>query len=252
MSLLIPRVVNASPAAVLQIGHHRPRGPPFMRVRPRVPSCTNLPIVDVGSNSLHLALYYNSDNADGSRGYIDIGLGYGWIHSHSSLLFSQRGHMFLLDGNGQVTRFRRSGRTTYSAGDGYFQTLERNLDSSFTLIDKDETTHRFESIPGDTLRIAGRVLRIRRVAARNDRVTEYDYDGTGRLTEVRDTTFGYGATFTYLTNGNVEIADTRTGRTTAPRIRRHGPQVAQGYGAACRGSALPRSLRPSLTTSDIS
>jgi RHS repeat-associated protein len=191
-----------------------PKGPPVSANATTGQVCMCVPVFSVGSNSLDLSLFYNSDNADGSRGYIDARLGYGWTHSHNQLLFTQRGHMFLLDGRGQVTRYQRTGRTTYSAGKGEFQTLERNLDGSFTLIDKDESRRHFEAIPGDTLRVSGRVFRLVRSEARNDRVTEYDYDGSGRLTDIRDASFGYHITLTHRADGQVaSITDAHTGRT---------------------------------------
>jgi YD repeat-containing protein len=162
-------------------GTPSPKGNPasFNQARGTVSLCH-----DCGCGQLPFSLSYNSDNADGSRSYIDIGLGYGWTHNHGQLLFSQRGSMFLLDGAGQVTRFRRSGRTSYRADTGYYQTLTRNPDGSFTLKDLDDTTYEFARIPGDTTSVKGPVYKITSLTERNERGFEYDYDAAGRLSKV--------------------------------------------------------------------
>ena len=77
---------------------------------------TGAPIATVASTSgsgLDLALDDNTYNADGSRALLDIGLGYGWTHSYSSLMFSQFGHMFRYDGGGRVARYQFLGNNTY-------------------------------------------------------------------------------------------------------------------------------------------
>jgi hypothetical protein len=59
--------------------------------------------------TIDLSFTYNSDNADGSRAQVDTVRGYGGTNSYNTFLFSQRGHMFRMDGQGRVTTYRRDG-----------------------------------------------------------------------------------------------------------------------------------------------
>src|SRR5271165_1011360 len=110
--------------------------------------------------TVSLSLTYNSYNADGSRSADDIGLGYGWTHTFTDLLFNQRGDMFRLDGIGRITRFALVGNGVYQTATGYFETLVQNLDGSFTLTDKFKTILHYISVPGTFFQIAGPVYRL--------------------------------------------------------------------------------------------
>jgi len=204
--------------------------------------CTTAPVNGGGTTRLPITIAYNSNNADGTRAYLDLGLGYGWTHSYHQFLFAQRGHMFLLDGRGQVTRFRRSGANSYTASLGYFQTLATNPDGSFTLTDKDETSHRFERIPGDTLQIVGPVWRLKRVTRRNDQATEYDYDTAGRLSQVHNLAFGDRLRFAYGSNGHLRtITDPASGRTTTLDYDGTGRKLLKATEPPAAAGASPKS-----------
>ena len=95
-----------------------------------------------------LKFTYNSYNADTSRARIDTVLGNGWTHSYNVFLYSVRGDMFRIDGDGRITRYKLGTGGKFTAATGYFETLVRNPDGSFTLAKKDQTTYQFAAIPG--------------------------------------------------------------------------------------------------------
>jgi len=183
---------------------------------PPCPACGNrtpidgnaslgVPIATVSSTAvdgLDLALSYNTYNADGSRAQLDIGLGYGWTHSYSALLFNQAGHMFRYDGAGRVTRYQFIGNNAYKAAPGYFETLVKNPDGSFTITYKDGTAHRFEKVSGDTLLVNGPVYRLVSVTDRNGNRTVLAYGGGGLLTQATDV-YGRSLVFAYNAQGHL-------------------------------------------------
>jgi RHS repeat-associated protein len=140
---------------------------------------------------------YNSYNADTSRVQLDTVMGYGWTHSHNIFLFSQVGSMFRFDGDGRVTRYKLGAGGTFSAAPGYFETLVKNPDGSFTLTQKDRTTYTFRLIAGTPFFLVGPVYRVTSIVDRNGNTTTYTYSG-GNLTSVTDT-YGRSVTFTYAT-----------------------------------------------------
>jgi RHS repeat-associated protein len=140
---------------------------------------------------------YNSYNADTSRVQLDTVMGYGWTHSHNIFLFSQVGSMFRFDGDGRVTRYKLGAGGTFTAAPGYFETLVKNPDGSFTLTQKDKTTYTFRLIAGTPFFLVGPVYRVTSIVDRNGNTTTYTYSG-GNLTSVTDT-YGRSVTFTYAT-----------------------------------------------------
>jgi RHS repeat-associated protein len=143
---------------------------------------------------------YNSYNADMSRAQVDTVMGYGWTHSHNIFLFSQVGSMFRFDGDGRVTRYKLGPGGTFTAAPGYFETLVKNPDGSFTLTQKDKTTYTFKLIVGTPFLVVGPVYRVTSIVDRHGNTTTYTYAG-GNLTAVTDT-FGRSLTFSYATFGS--------------------------------------------------
>ena len=157
----------------------------------------HIPITEVRSASfpMSLSVVYNSYNADMSRAQVDTVLGYGWTHSYNVFLFSQLGSMFRFDGEGRVTRYKVGPGGTYTAAPGYFETLVKNPDGSFTLRQKDGTKFTFVLIPGTPFLVVGPVYRLTKIVDRNGNTTTLTYVG-GNLTSVTDT-YGRSLTFTY-------------------------------------------------------
>jgi len=158
------------------------------------------PITTLKSGSgptLNQTATYNSFNADGSQSQIDTVLGYGWTHSYNLFLFSQVQSMFFMGGDGRIEKFQFGAGGAYTPDTGYFDTLVKNLDGSFTLTDKFKTAWRFATVPGTTFAIGGPVYRVQTITDRNGNVTTMTYSG-GNLTAVTDT---YGRTLQYTYNG---------------------------------------------------
>jgi RHS repeat-associated protein len=152
------------------------------------------------SAALALSFIYNSYNADGSRAALDVGMGYGWTHSYNVFLFSQRGHMFRMDGEGRAAKFTASGGA-FRASPGYFETLVRNPDGSFTLTQKDGTIFHFAQVPGTWFLVGGPVWRLISITDRNGNVTSLTYNA-GNLTRVANAYFR-GFDFTYDTRNHL-------------------------------------------------
>jgi RHS repeat-associated protein len=151
--------------------------------------------------TLDLSLVYNSYNADGSRSTVDTVVGYGWTHSYNIFLFSQLGSMFRYDSYGRVTRYALGAGGSFTAATGYFETLVKNPDGSFTLTQKDKTVYTFKSIAGTPFLVGGPVWRLTSIVDRNGNSTTLSYTG-GNLTTVTDT---YGRTLTFAYNAQSHL-----------------------------------------------
>ncbi len=86
-------------------------------------------------------------------------MGYGWTHSFNDFLFTQFGAMFRYDGNGVVTKFGLGPGGTYVTSTGYFETLVKNSNGTFTLTQKDQTIYNFALVTGTPFQVAGPVWR---------------------------------------------------------------------------------------------
>lgn len=154
---------------------------------------------------LSFSAVYNSKQADGSQSRINTVMGYGWTHSYNTLLFSQRGHMFRLGPDGRVTKYALGVGGKYTVTPGYFETLVKNPDGSFTLRQKDGTTYLFAQVPGTPFLIEGPVWRLISITDRNNNVTTLSYVA-GKLTQVTDT-YGQSLTFSYTGNLLTQVTD---------------------------------------------
>ena len=155
--------------------------------------------------TLDFVLTYNSMAADGSQSRTNTGMGYGWTHSYNILLLSQFGHMFRMDGEGRVTKYKLGAGGTYTATTGYFETLVKNPDGSFTLGQKDGTTYDFALVPGTPFFIVGPVYRLLRITDRNGNVTALTYLA-GKLVAITDT-YGRQLTLAYTGNSLAAVMD---------------------------------------------
>jgi len=162
--------------------------------------------------TLKLNVAYNSFNADGSQAGIDTVLGYGWTHSYNALLFSQVQSMFLMGGDGRIEKFQYGAGGSYTADTGYFDTLVKNGDGSFTVTDKYKTASRFAMVPGTSFAIGGPVYRLQSTTDRNGNATTFTYTG-GELTAVTDT-YGRALHYTYNASGHLTQVTDPMGRTT--------------------------------------
>jgi hypothetical protein len=129
---------------------------------------------------------YNSYDADGSRAQIDSTMGYGWTHSSNTFLFSQLGSMFRYDSSGRITKYKLGPGGTFTAATGYFETLVKNPDGSFTITQKDQTKFTFALVPGTHFLVNGPVWRLTDILTRTGDHTTLNYTA-GNLTDVIDT-----------------------------------------------------------------
>ena len=156
------------------------------------------PVVAVKSSTgamLDLSLTYDSYNADTSRARFNTVLGIGWTHSYNFFLFSQVGSIYRADGDGRVTKYQLGPGGTYTAARGYFETIVKNPDGSFTITDKNKTVTRYMQIAGTPFMQGTPVWRLASITDRNNNVTTLTYSA-GNLTKVTDT-YGRTITFTY-------------------------------------------------------
>ncbi len=151
--------------------------------------------------TLNFSLTYNSYNADGSRAQVDTVMGYGWTHSYNIFLFSQLGAMFRFDGNGRVTSYKLGPGGSFITATGYFETLVKNGDGSFTLTKKDKTTYNFAAVPNTPFLVAGPVYRLTTIVDRNGNTTTLTYTA-GNLTSITDT---YGRTLSLAYNAQNKL-----------------------------------------------
>jgi RHS repeat-associated protein len=150
------------------------------------------PVVSVRSSTgamLDLSLTYDSYNADTSRARFNTVLGIGWTHSYNLFLFSQVGNMFRVDGDGRVTKYQLGPGGKYTAAPGYFETIVKNSDGSFTVTDKYQTKTLYAQLPppGTPFMKGTPVWRLQSITDRNGNVTQLTYDSSGNLTKVTDT-----------------------------------------------------------------
>jgi YD repeat-containing protein len=158
------------------------------------------------------SLAYNSYNADGSHAQVDTVLGYGWTHSYNIFLFSQLGHMFRMDSDGRVTKYKLGAGGTFTAAPGYFETPTKNPNGTFTLTQKDQTVFQFASIPNTPFLVAGPVYRLTSITDRNHNTTTLAYSN-GDLTRITDT-YGRSLTLTYTSQHKLATVRDPLGRTT--------------------------------------
>jgi RHS repeat-associated protein len=185
------------------------------------------PVASVKSSTgamLSLSLSYDSYNADTSRARFNTVLGIGWTHSYNLFLFPQVGNMFRVDGDGRVTKYQLGPGGTYTAARGYFETIVKNLDGSFTITDKYKTVSRYVQIAGTHFMQGTPVWRLVSITDRNNNVTTLSYSA-GNLTQVTDT-YGRTLTFTYNSRNLVASTTDPLGRVTSFTYDSTGAQLA--------------------------
>src|ERR1700728_213752 len=203
-----------------------PTNDPVSLTEGNVTATVNVSMVQsTGGPTLNLGLTYNSYNADGSRATVDTVMGYGWTHSYNIFLFSQLGAMFRFGGDGRITRYAIAQGGGFVAATGYFETLVRNVDGSFTLTKKDKTAYTFASVPGTHFLVSGPVWPLTKIVDRNGHTTTLTYTGSN-LTSVTDT-YGRTITFGYNAENHVTSVTDPLGRLTTFRYDSTGHLLTQ-------------------------
>ena len=177
-------------------------------------------LASASGQTVQLSLTYNTYNADGSRAQVDCGLGLGWTHSYNIFLFQQRGSFFRMGADGRVTLYQLGAGNTYTADNGYFETLTALNDGSFVITNKEQSWWRFVSVPNTPFLVAGPVYRLNQMGDRNNNVTTLTYSN-GLMTLITDI-YGRSVACGYTNNHLLSITDP-LGRTTSiqydPRFR---------------------------------
>lgn len=192
-----------------------------------------------------LVLAYDSYNADGSRAAVNTVMGFGWTHSYNVFLFSQRGHMFRFDGGGRVAKYQLGPGGTYAAAPGYFETLVKNPDGSFTLRKKDGTVYTFASVPGTPFQVGGPVYPLKSIADRNGNLATLAYSG-GLLAQIADT-YGKTVTLAYYANKKLKTVADPLGRVTTFHYNATGKQLSKIVDPLGRETKFSYNARNQLT-----
>jgi RHS repeat-associated protein len=177
------------------------------------------PVVTLRSGfgpALSFGCTYNSYNADGSKSQMDVGMGYGWTHTFSSLLFSQRGQMFRLGPDGRVTQYIPSPSGppgSYVSDSGYFETMNRQPDGTFYVTNKNHGWWHFGAVSNTHFMVQGPVYRLLQMGDRNQNVSTMTYDTNGQLSTAADP-YGRTIQFTYNSSNKLSTVTDPLGRTT--------------------------------------
>jgi RHS repeat-associated protein len=176
------------------------------------PTCIPSRVNFSNAHGISFDVTYNSRDANGLRARLDTVMGFGWTHSYNIFLFSQLGSMFLVNGDGRITKYKLNPDGTFTADTGYFNTLVRKTRDTFVLTQKDKTRFTFASVPGTPFSVGGPVLRLTQIQDRNNDTVTLAYSN-GNLTSVRDT-YGRTLTLTYNAQGKVASIADPLGRST--------------------------------------
>ena len=137
-------------------------------------------VVSVRSSNgtqLSLSLVYDSYNADTSRARLNTVLGLGWTHTYNAFLYTVRGNMFRVDGEGRITKYQLNAGGTYTAAPGYFETIVKNPDGSFVITKKNKTAYHYVQVASTPFMQGTPVWRLLSITDRNNNVTALTYSG---------------------------------------------------------------------------
>lgn len=161
------------------------------------------------SEGLDFSLHYASYNANGNNASLDSVMGFGWSHSYNLYLFPQNQNIFKMSSGGVVSKYQRSGRSgALTAITGTQQTVSQNTDGSIEISNRQGgTTFRFETIPGNPVRVAAVApMMLTSITDRDGNVTQLTYQN-GLLSLVTDT-YGRQIKFAYDSNNHlIKITD---------------------------------------------
>jgi len=169
----------------------------------------------VKGSTFDLVLTYASYNADLEKASVNTSLGFGWTHSYNVFLFKQRGHMFRKDERGRTTQFLRQPGTSpiqYKPGEGYFETMVKNPDGTFSITHENGTQETYQRFSNSPYFAKSPLYQLIERVDRKGNTTTLTYTD-GRLTQITDT-YGRQVSFTYDANDKIETITDPLGRTT--------------------------------------
>src|SRR5205814_600323 len=128
------------------------------------------------------------------------------------------------DADGQVTTYKLGPGGTFTAAPGYFETLVRNSNGTFTLRQKNGTTFDFALVAGTPFLVVGPAYRLTKITDRNGNATTVTYSA-GKLITVTDT-YGRRISLGYSGNQLATITDP-LGRVTRLSYELNGSLLSQ-------------------------
>jgi RHS repeat-associated protein len=167
--------------------------------------------------TIDLALAYSSAHATAeATTAANTCLAFGWTHSYNVFLYTYQAAMFRRDQEGRITKFLRVPSTSpvrYKPTAGYFETMIRNADGTFTITYPDGSLQKFKTFSGCPYLFATPIYQMTEQRDRNGNTTTLTYDATGRLGKITDP-FGRPITFTYDGWNRIQTITDPLGRTT--------------------------------------
>jgi RHS repeat-associated protein len=167
--------------------------------------------------TLDLALAYSSTHAATEAATAaNTCLGFGWTHSYNVFLYTYQSTLFRRDQTGRITKFLRVPSTSpvrYRPTVGYFETLVRNADGTFTINYPDGSLQTFKTFAGCPYLFATPIYQMTEQRDRNGNTTTLTYDGAGRLQKITDAV-GRQITFTYDAWNRIQTITDPLGRAT--------------------------------------
>jgi RHS repeat-associated protein len=156
--------------------------------------------------NLNLSLYFHSHNAYFEMGNaVNTSLGLGWTHTYNKFLFRQRGRMFRNNEKGRTTIFTRipgSSPAQYRPTEGYFETMVRNSDGTFTITYEDGIIEDYARIPNSPYFYKSYLYHLTERVDRNGNITSLTYTN-GRLSEITGP-YGRKITLSYYPNNKIK------------------------------------------------
>lgn len=172
----------------------------------------DVPVLNV-ADSINLSLHYDSFNADTSNYRVDTVLGFGWTHSYNLFITEYRFDAYLHQGNGKVTKFRRTPSGNYIPQTGYFDNLVKIDTNTYVITDKEGTQFRYEKLNPAPFLMPGPPFYIKSITDRNGLQTKFQYNANNRLEKIIDP-FDRAVIFAYNTDKKIHSITDPLGRVT--------------------------------------
>ena len=153
-------------------------------------------VADLGGG-LNVSLHYRSANADATNFRVDTVMGPGWSHSFNLFVTEYRFDAFVHRGDGSISKFTRNPNGSYTATEGWFETLAKPNANTFVLTDKNGNQYRYEKVSPIPFLLPGPPFYIKSITNSNGLQLRFNYGNDGLLASLNDpynrtTTFSYG------------------------------------------------------------
>ena len=131
-------------------------------------------------------LHYDSGKADGTIAQRQTVLGYGWTTNYNLYLVKQPSDIFMADGKGRMTRFKKNG-SVYTPSDGQTHRLTKLDPNTFLLEEVDGTSMTFVSPDSAPWWADGNdVYMVKEIEDTRGRTIDLSYDSNALLETITD------------------------------------------------------------------